>query len=271
MPTVSHLSSQINYTISGSGKKILICLHGYDEDADTFDIFCKSLVNEYTSICIDMPFHGKTSWKESAAAGIGGNDWEEIIARILQQENISATKFILLGYSMGGRIALSLFEHMPQQIEKLILLAPDGFTNNFWYWLATQTYLGNRLFRFTVHHPGWILKLAKFLYTFRIINLSVLKLARHYLEDKELAEQLYARWTCFRKSRPDFNKIIQSATDNQTPVRLVFGKFDHLILQRHATTFCQSMGSLCKLTVINSGHHLLREQYMEALTAQLYN
>jgi pimeloyl-ACP methyl ester carboxylesterase len=271
MPTVSYLSSLINYTISGNGKKILVCLHGYDENADTFDIFCKPLVNDYTSICIDMPFHGKTSWKESAATGMGGHDWEEIIDRILKQETRFVTQFTLVGYSMGGRIALSLFEYMPQKIEKLILLAPDGFTNNFWYWLATQTYLGNRLFRFSVHHPAWVLQLAKMLYTFRIINFGVLKLARHYLEDKELAEQLYARWTCFRKSRPDFNKIIQSATENQTPVRLVFGKFDHLILQRHATTFCQSMGSLCKLTVINSGHHLLREQYLEALTAQVYN
>jgi hypothetical protein len=44
---------------------------------------------------------------------------------------------------------------MPEQIEKLVLLAPDGLKVNFWYWLATQTWLGKNSFCFTMKHPGW--------------------------------------------------------------------------------------------------------------------
>lgn len=246
---------------------MLVCLHGYDENASSFNIFCKTL-SAYTSICIDLPFHGKTTWNEDRA--VTGEDWEAIINLIFLKENITTTHFTLAGYSIGGRIAFSLFEHMPQRIDKLVLLASDGFTNNFWYWLSTQTYLGNKLFRFTVVQPAWLLKFAKFLFSHRIINFGVLKLARFYLSNTQRRKQLYLRWTCFRKCRPNFKKIITEAKQYQTPIRLVFGKFDHLILQKHATNFCKTIGTLCKLTVINSGHHLLREQYIDILTQQLH-
>lgn len=246
----------------------MICLHGYDENCFTFRSICEA-VPEFISICIDLPYHGKTIWNEHKA--ITGLDWEKIINIIFLREKISSVHFTLLGYSIGGRIALSLYEHMPHKVDKLVLLAADGFTNNYWYWLATRTYIGNKIFRFTVVKPVWLLRLADFLFARRIINFGVLKLARFYLKNSERRKQLYLRWTCFRKCNPRFRKIIQAAHTCQTPVRLVFGKFDRLILKRHATKFCKSLQHLCKLTVISSGHHLLRRQYADILAEQLRN
>jgi pimeloyl-ACP methyl ester carboxylesterase len=54
------------------------------------------------------------------------------------RENLPA-QYLLMGFSLDGRIALSVLELMPAGVSRLVLLAPDGLKINFWYWLSTQT------------------------------------------------------------------------------------------------------------------------------------
>ena len=67
----------------------------------------------------------------------------------------------VLGFSLGGRIALSLYQAQPENVEKLILLAPDGLIVNFWYWFSTQTWIGNNIFSFSMKYPGWFFAFLK--------------------------------------------------------------------------------------------------------------
>lgn len=48
---------------------------------------------------------------------------EEMLAKV---EHISFKKFILIGFSMGGHIALEFALKYPERIEKLVILATDG-------------------------------------------------------------------------------------------------------------------------------------------------
>src|SRR5215831_2285952 len=117
-------SSQVYYQIGGKGKKILCCFHGYGESSESFAFLENYLGDEFSLLCIDLPFHGKTEWNE----GTHFTPYELvlIINEILQQFPESGPKIYLMGFSLGGRIALSLFETIPEKIGSLILLAADG-------------------------------------------------------------------------------------------------------------------------------------------------
>ena len=119
---------------------------------------------------------------------------------------------------------------MPARIEKIVLLAPDGLKVNFWYWLATQTWIGNKLFAFTMKHPGWFFGFLKVLNKLKLVNASIFKFVNYYIGDKEVRRLLYERWTTLRKIKPNLKQIKSLLRSNKTPVRLVYGKHDRIIL-----------------------------------------
>ena len=127
---LSYKNSTIGYYRFGSGTQIAFCFHGYGEEALLFEFLGKYAGTEFTFYAIDLPFHGKTIWQEGL--NFSASDLLQIIVKVLEQHNdpfqsafSDNIKFSLIGYSLGGRIALSLYECIPDKIEKLILLAPD--------------------------------------------------------------------------------------------------------------------------------------------------
>jgi pimeloyl-ACP methyl ester carboxylesterase len=178
-------------------------------------------------------------------------------------------KLTLLGYSLGGRIALALFEKMPASIERLVLLAPDGLKVNFWYWLSTQTSVGNKLFAFTMKHPSWFFGFLKGLNKLRLVNASIFKFVNYYIGDKEIRELLYARWTTLRKLKPNLNRTRKEINIHMTTVRLVYGMHDRIILSTVGEKFRKGIEEHCTISVIRSGHQVLHEKHAAELLPAL--
>jgi pimeloyl-ACP methyl ester carboxylesterase len=257
--------SIITYHCFGRGPKPVICFHGYGEEGSVFSFLEKYAGGDFTFYAIDLPFHGNTKWAEDPVFTI--NDLQNIIEKIRNHDppKTSNPKLSLLGFSLGGRIALGLYELMPDKIEKLVLLAPDGLKINFWYWLATQTWLGNKFFAFTMKKPGWFLGMLKLLNKLKLVNASIFKFVNYYIGNAEVRQLLYSRWTALRKIKPDTSKIKKSITANNTLVRLVYGKHDRIILSSTGKKFRKGIENSCRLTVISSGHQVLHEKYVEEI------
>src|SRR5258705_7646608 len=182
---LSYKNSRISYCRFGKGDKLVICLHGYGEDGSSFS-FLENLAGEkFTFLAIDLPFHGKTIWNEN---DFTTNDLITIIKLLLEQSNLTGqtSNLQLLGFSLGGRIALSLYQAMPSEIDRFVLLAPDGLKINFWYWLATQTFLGRSFFSFTMKHPGWFFGFLKFINFLGLVNRSIFKFVNYYIGDEKV-------------------------------------------------------------------------------------
>jgi pimeloyl-ACP methyl ester carboxylesterase len=264
--TTCFRSSIIHFIHAGHGSKVAICFHGYGESGQSFEFLSHYLQPEsYTIIAIDLPFHGQTLWKEGL--NFTESDLRQIIRQILQQlmPQISNYKLTLMGFSLGGRAALSLFQIIPEQIEKIILMAPDGLKVNSWYWLATQTWLGNKFFGLTMKHPGWFLGFLKLLNKMGLINASIFKFITYYIGDDEVRKLLYQRWTTLRKLKPDLTRIKSLIQKNNIPVRLLYGKHDRIILSSIGENFKKGIEEQCELTVIHSGHQVLHEKHAEEI------
>ena len=238
----------------GQGPEAVVCFHGYGESSRSFAFLDKHAGNQYSFYTIDLPYHGDTVWNESA---FSESDLLEIIDRICP-----STRFTVLGFSLGGRVGLSLFETRPANINRVVLLAPDGLKVNFWYWLATQTMAGKSLFRFTMKNPGWFFGLLRLFNFFGIVNASVFKFVRYYIGDPPLRELLYHRWISLRKLRPDLNQVKRLATEFKTPFTLVYGKHDRIILPVVGRRFRKGIEAYCEVTEIASGHQVLHEKHV---------
>lgn len=260
---VSWRSSSIHYYRFGNGAEWLFCFHGYGESADSFLIQEPLLKDRYTMIALDMPFHGKTDWKEGLSFSI--QELVEIINLIKTGEQ----PINLLGYSMGGRISLQLTQVIPQQIKRTVVLAPDGLHKNKWQWFSTQTKTGNRLFAYCMKHPFWMLQLIRLGAKAGMINARMLKFVLHYLNGEEQRAALYRRWTTLGKLRPDLVLLKEAIIQYKIPVSMLFGKYDNVILTRHGMNFNRNLNGLIKIKEIEAGHQLLREKYAHIIASLL--
>ena len=260
--SISYKKSIINVSVFGTGNKLLICFHGYGENGKTFESLEKKLGNEYTLVATDFPFHGETKWNEGLL--LTPNDLLNILSIILQQIEIAKdklSKFYVLAFSLGGRVALHILQSAPAQIERMVLIAPDGLHQNFWYWLGTQTSLGNKLFAQTMKRPYWFFTLTSFGYKLRLLNKSIVRIMHYYLDDEEGRLLLYQRWTTMRKFKPKPEVVVNAINNYKIPVRFLFGSYDRIILSKRSKSFKRNQH--VKVTIINAGHQLLREKFVE--------
>jgi len=276
---LTYKNSTFSYQAFGTGARPVICFHGYGEETKMFEFLGNYAGKQFIFYAIDLPYHGRTKWNEKLPFTI--NELQYIIQEILEQNNFKlftdsggeATKhkLTLLGFSLGGRIALSLYQAIPQQTERLLLLAPDGLKTNFWYYLATQTWLGNKLFSFTMKHPAWFLGLLKALHKPGLVNTGIFRFVNYYIGKNEDRRLLYNRWTTLRKLKPDLSSIRSFILKYKTRVRLIYGNHDRIFLSSVGEKFITGIEEQCTITVIHSGHQVLHEKHAAEILPLLFD
>ena len=261
---ISYKNSKIQYWKYGNGAVPLICLHGFGQDGSRFSFLQKITADRFTLFPISLPFHAGTQWNEGLL--FTQKDLYEIIVLILK-ENIEISdpqQVSLLGYSMGGRLALAFFEEYPSFIKNIYLAAPDGLHSNRWFWFATQTALGNRWFRQILERPHRFISLTKRLVHKRLFNAGIEEFVDYYMNNEEVRLQLYQRWTSFRKFVPHLINIKKLLVVHDIKINMLFGKTDRLIRYQTGEMFQKGYESSIRIILLDTGHHLLQERYQAA-------
>ena len=108
---------RFNYVIQGDRRQpVILFLHGFMGDCHDFNQVIDSLPN-YCCVMVDLPGHGYTEVKQDANYRM--SELAQALTVLLTKLNIR--QCILLGYSLGGRIALYLAIHFPQYFYGVIL------------------------------------------------------------------------------------------------------------------------------------------------------
>jgi pimeloyl-ACP methyl ester carboxylesterase len=262
-------SSRFHYSSWGSGSRILFAFHGYGESAASFAFLEPALGRDYTIVAPDMPFHGETDWREGELF-FDPCDLLAMLVEIAASLPGKEEGWWLLGYSMGGRVALQLLQLEPDRVRRLVLAAPDGLVVNPWYRLATGTIAGNRLFRWTMKRPGWLFFLLHTGNRLGLVNPSLFKFAAHHIDDAAVRQVLYSRWTIMRGFRPGLSRIAAFIRQRQIPVHLLYGSYDRIILPVRGERFQRRITPYGQLTVLPAGHALLQPKFMEVIANALY-
>ena len=120
----TYKNTPIYYTIQGRGSAIIL-LHGFLENHTMWNAIAPELSKRNKVICIDLLGHGKSG-------NLGYihtmEDQAQMIKAVLNSLNLR--KYILIGHSMGGYIALAFAELYKQNIKGLCLMNSTAFADN---------------------------------------------------------------------------------------------------------------------------------------------
>ncbi|USE34446.1 2-succinyl-6-hydroxy-2,4-cyclohexadiene-1-carboxylate synthase [Endozoicomonas sp. SCSIO W0465] len=114
----------LSYYCSGNvNAPVLVLLHGFLGSASDWCSLLALLKEDYYLITVDLPGHGLSHWVED---DVQGADYfchrlEQTVQTIEQMEGGSLIRFNLLGYSLGGRLAMAYTIAFPERVEKLLL------------------------------------------------------------------------------------------------------------------------------------------------------
>ncbi|MFM7363383.1 MAG: 2-succinyl-6-hydroxy-2,4-cyclohexadiene-1-carboxylate synthase [Cuspidothrix sp.] len=109
---------QFNYSlVTNPNQPIILFLHGFMGNIDEFDQTIKLLFDNFSYLTLDLPGHGKTQVSDDQNYTMTST--AQAIINLLDQLNID--KCFLIGYSMGGRLALYLTLYFPHKFIKVIL------------------------------------------------------------------------------------------------------------------------------------------------------
>jgi proline iminopeptidase len=140
---------QLNTQIQGTGYPIL-CLHGHPGSGQCMDVFTQSLSQRFQTIVPDLRGYGQSRITQPFQMNDHLLDLEALL------EQFQLDELIILGWSLGGILALELALRYPQRVRGLILVAsaaqprgnhpPISWQDNLYTGIAS---LINVLF------PGW--------------------------------------------------------------------------------------------------------------------
>lgn len=263
--SISCGNSTVSYLVFGSGSTVVICLHGYGESAVRFAFLQETAGDRYTFIAPDLPHHGHTHWTSDS---LSPEDLRLLITGLTEAHS-PGKPVILLGFSLGGRLALYLTQQDFLPLQRIVLLAPDGLKVNPWYWLATQTWVGKQLFAYTMRKPAWFYALLKLLKQLKLVNISIYKFVDYYIGDAAVRQQLYQRWMTLRQIRPSLAEVKAVIRQHRIPTKLIYGRYDRIILPVRGEKFRRGVEELVTLTLLEAGHQVLHPRYAAAIVNAL--
>lgn len=114
------MKNLLHYTDTGHGETTLVFLHYFGGSSKTWAAVIELLKNSFRCIAVDLPGFGASSplvqqpTVENTAVKVN---------ELLQA--LSLKNVVLIGHSMGGKVALALAAKRPVGVKQLILVAPS--------------------------------------------------------------------------------------------------------------------------------------------------
>lgn len=104
----------------------VIMIHGFGSSLQTFAGWAESLKSEFRIVSIDLPGSGLS--RPDSETDYSDERTIALIKDIMDQLGIR--RATLAGNSIGGRISWRFAGTHPDRVEKLVLIAPDGFASD---------------------------------------------------------------------------------------------------------------------------------------------
>jgi pimeloyl-ACP methyl ester carboxylesterase len=250
VPFIEVNNSKLFYKKTGTAPSALLLFHGFGQDHAAFDVLSETLVTRFTIYSFDLLFHGQSEW-HAEEEPLEKINWKEIITRFLHENKIE--KFSLLGFSMGGKFALATLELFPQQVNEIILLAPDGIKTKFWYSLATYPLAFRKLFKSLIDNHGRFLAIATVALQLKLIDRGVLRFVESQMNTVEKRKRVYYSWVVLRHFQFNLTSIAHLINKNQITAQLLIGRHDKIITAKNMASFVRKIPAI-KFEIIEAGH-----------------
>lgn len=121
---VLHKNTKVHFSSIGKGSAVVL-LHGFLENSSMWNSIAKNLSKKYKVICIDLLGHGKT---ENHGYVHTMEDQAEMVKTVLN--HLRLRKYVLIGHSMGGYVALAFSQLFPRNVKGLCLMNSNALPDS---------------------------------------------------------------------------------------------------------------------------------------------
>jgi len=245
-----------NVKVEGEGPPVVL-IHGFGAALDWWDAITPELARNHKVIRLDLIGHGGT---EAPGSGYAIERQAALVKAVLDQISISRT--VVIGHSMGGEVATAFTVANPESVERLVLIDSPPKPE-------TVFTLGTRLALKPLIGQG----------LWRLRNDTVLRQALTQgfapgfpVPEKFVADLWQLTYTVFHKAHDDSIAYVTeegsprrlAALDPVPPLLVIFGTKDALISPESATLFETVPGA--RLVMIDgAGHSPMVEKPEETL------
>lgn len=233
----------------------LIAWHGFGQDASWFDPIAAALAPRWRLAAADLPAHGRIHWPEGRPCTVG--DLLAFADGIL--ERTGASRYGLLGFSMGARYAGALAAADSPRIVELHLASPEGLRPNPGLGLARRAW-GRGLLNLHVASPGFLIGPVRFGRQLGLVRPRIADFLLHHLSHEPLRRLTRASWLAMRNLPRADRRWARSVDAARLPVHVWVGRRDPLIRRKDAETLAGRIRS-AELHVLDRGHFLVDEDW----------
>lgn len=115
------MTRELHYVVlNPSGSVTVLFIHGFMGSSEDWRPIAQALSHDYRCVLLDLPGHGYTPVRSDAAAYTMAAVSRDVMHLM---DRLAPDRFFIVGYSMGGRLALYLAADYPERIEGLIMEA----------------------------------------------------------------------------------------------------------------------------------------------------
>jgi len=100
--------------ITGQGQAIVL-IHGLFGSYENLGVIARALAGQWQVVNLDMRNHGRSDWQDTMSYALMAEDVKDTL------DHLGLDQVILLGHSMGGKIAMEFALRYPDRVNKLIL------------------------------------------------------------------------------------------------------------------------------------------------------
>ena len=262
MPFLEYKEHQIYYHQYGTGKKVLIAFHGFADSGELFeDVATNVFAEEYTTLAIDLPFHGqKTTWEGDVYTP------EDIAAIIgLLMKAFKVERYALACHSMGGRVIWGILPLIADQVAQIYFFAPAGFgytftASRFWCPMWFRRRARNRF-----EESEGILRFFDITHGLKLMNRATYLVFKQQLDLPRRRARLLQTWVAMYYFPMGPNKKhLKLLNEKAIPTYFFYGKKDRITPAKDAQKFVQKLQK-SQLLVFKGNHFFVREKLAKPL------
>lgn len=251
---ITALGVKIHYQDTGPSQNPIpiLFLHGFGSSLQTWDAWTKDLSREYRVISVDLPGFGLTG--EDPSSIYTDQRSVEVLEALLKELQIP--RVVLVGNSMGGKLAWKFAAQYPGQVSKLVLISPDGYASpGIEYGKKTEIPAIANLYRYFFSKSFLAMNLEPAYANPKTLNDDLVNRYHDMMLAPGVRGAILARMqqTVLQDPVPSLSKI-------QVPTLLIWGEKDAFIPISNSEDYLKVMPNAKRVILPNIGHLPQEEQ-----------
>ncbi len=253
----THGPLSIAHRVSGQGPVHVLAFHGYGGSVRDFEPAVAAWGDRVTLHAFDLWFHGGSRFPPGRTVNepVLPAEWRDLMQAYLDTHGIRRAWYS--GFSLGGRLALSLLEQLPDRSAGLLLFAPDGLVRNPWYRALSRYRVGRQLYhRFLDHPEGW-LRVVDNVHRLGLIGTRFHRFLTQHTDNPAKRQLVHDVWLSLRAIEPDLAVVARHLHAQDLHTHLHLGRFDKVIRLPWGRAFARRDPARIHLHVHERGHLLM--------------